>query len=178
MAKGGFLPPLKVDYGSTALFSDSGATRTASLISTSLNWATLYPHRSTFDIGIGYTAILDSQPTEPSKLHGRTKQDFTMHGGFLEFSRLVGEEGAYTRAWLGTRVEMLRISGQTVYGISTRLSAEVWKGISLSDKNTGILGVGALGLWAELGIRQMPNSAPLQHASVGLSVRLPLAISG
>lgn len=177
-AKGGFVPPLKIDYGTTTLISDSGNTRSASQLSTSLNWASLYPERTKFDIGVGFTAILDPKNSEGAKTHNRTNRDFTMHGGFLEFSRLVGEEGAYTRAWLGTRVEMLRSNGQTIYGISARLSAEIWKGLAFSEKNTAIFGVGALGLWAELGIRQLPNSEPLQHASVGLSVRLPLVISG
>ena len=175
-AKGGFLPPLTIDFGSTALSSDSRAGRTARLISASLNWATIYPKRTAFDIGIGYTAIFDAPDSEPDKIHSRTNSGFSMHGGFLSLSRLIGEL-AHTRAWIGTRVEMLRANGETVYGVSTRLSAEVWKGLALSGSNSGILGVGALGLWTEFGLRQLPNSGMLQHVSVGLSMRLPLFIS-
>ena len=183
VAGGGFAPPIAVDFGSSVLSAKEGTvrTRTGTVLTVGLKWATIYPKRTSFDVGIGYVGTVirtdDAPAHHSSKAPAARNTLSSMHGGFLEFSGLAAER-SHVRAWVSGRAELLRSNDEAVLGIATRLSAEVWTGLSHSSHSGGVYGVGALGVWTELGVRRMPSLGLVQQVSVGLSVRLPVVASG
>ena len=182
VAGGGFVPPLAVDFGSSVLSAKEAGVRTGTVLTVGLKWATIYPKRTSFDLGIGYVGTMirtDGAPTAHRSSKARAAQNrlSSMHGGFLEFSGLATDR-SHARAWVSGRAELMKSNDEAVLGIATRLSAEVWTGLSHSSLGGGVYGVGALGVWTELGVRRLPSLGLVQHLSVGLSVRLPVVVSG
>lgn len=181
VAGGGFAPPIAVDFGSSVLSAKEGTVRTGTVLTVGLKWATIYPKRTSFDVGIGYVGTMirtdDAPAHRSSKAPAPRNTLSSMHGGFLEFSGLAAER-SHARAWVSGRAELMRSNDEAVLGIATRLSAEVWTGLSHSSHSGGVYGVGALGVWTELGVRRLPSLGLVQQVSVGLSVRLPVVVSG
>jgi hypothetical protein len=182
VAGGGFAPPIAIDFGSSVLSAKEGTVRTGTVLTAGLKWATIYPKRTSFDVGIGYVGTMirteDAKaPHRPSNARATRNTLSSMHGGFLEFSGLAAER-SHARAWVSGRAELMRSNGEAVLGIATRLSAEVWTGLSHSSRGGAAYGVAALGVWTELGVRRLPSLGLVQQLSVGLSVRLPAVVSG
>lgn len=181
---GGFAPPLSIDVGSSVLSSEDGEVRTSPVVLVGLKWATIYPKRTALDLGIGYVGAMMGPDDEPSarRVHSKRKNGSansslsSMHGVFLEVAGLAGERN-HARAWVAGRAELLRSNGENVLGFATRISAEVWTGLSDTQGHGTAYGVAALGLWTELGVRRVPSLGLVQQVSVGLSFRIPLIVS-
>ncbi len=182
LAGGGFLPPVAVDVGSTVLSIGKGTVRTGGVLTAGVKWATIYPKRTSFDVGVGYVGTFVHQ-SESGPKHTQARQApgtegslTNMHGGFLEFAGLA-KERSHARAWVSTRAELLRSGGENAIGFATRVSAELWTGLTHTSRGGAIYGVGALGLWTEMGLRRLPSHGLVRQVSVGLSVRLPVVVA-
>lgn len=180
-AGGGFLPPAKLDVGTIAVSDRHGDFAMGTSLLVGLNWATLYPKRTGFDIGIGYVGTFLPEPESRYLARGgdpvAPSQLASAHGGYLEVS-LLANERKHMRTWISGRGELLESNGQGGLGMATRVSTELWGGILAGAGNGGIVGVFAIGLWAELGVRELPNDGLARQLSMGISGRLPFVIVG
>ncbi len=179
---GAFLPPLKVDVGSMAMSDDRGVEATGSVVFVGLNLATIYHKRTSFDVGLGYVGAFPAQTDAhvarvASGDSAMTESIPAFNGGYLELS-VLAHELSHVRTWVSGRTELLRSQERTSLGVATRVSAELWSGIALRGRGGMGLGVFALGLWAEIGVRQSPLGGTVRQASVGLSGRMPLFLAG
>ncbi len=179
---GGFSPPISVDMGSAVLVPSVGEAQSAKVVTAALKWATIYPGRTSIDIGIGYIGtVLDVDDTaaEPKIVKSqRTKKPSlsSMHGGFLEIASVLAEQ-EYARAWVGGRAELLNSNGEKVVGLATRISGELWVGVDDGSCSGTVLGVAAIGVWTEVGARWVPSLGLVRQLSIGLSLRLPMALT-
>ncbi len=179
---GGFSPPVSIDMGSAVLIPSVGEAQSGKVFTAALKWATIYPARTSIDIGVGYIGTVlevDEQPVESTILKsGRTRKPSlsSMHGGFLEISSLLAQRDN-TRAWVGGRAELLNSNGEKVVGLATRISGELWVGMADGGGGGAVFGVGAIGVWTEIGARWVPSFGLVRQLSIGLSVRLPMVVA-
>ena len=177
-----FVPPVKFDYGAVTFATPNG-THVGAQWLVGLNLATIYPKRIRFDIGIGYVGArfddpFPDPPVTPNKVTiidgDRT---MSMHGGYLELShRLFGE--GHWRTWLSGRGELASVGGAASLGAAARISTELWTGVKENGRSGGVIGVFALGVWAEASARELGDRAIVGGASAGMSVRIPLIAVG
>lgn len=176
------IPPAKVDYGFLTFSTDQGV-HTGGQWMIGLNLATIYPKRIKFDIGVGYVgARFDNPYPSPPIVKNRVTvlpddAMMTLHGGYLELShRLAGQR--HWRTWLSGRGELSSVGGASSLGAAARISAEVWQGVMAGGNKGLLVGVLALGLWAEASARELGDRAVVGAASAGFSVRIPFLAVG
>jgi hypothetical protein len=178
------IPPAKVDGGYLTFRTADGTFSGAQWL-VGLNWATIYPKKTRFDIGLGYVGAAFTDPVEPRRVEIDPKgvtvlpddhPVIQMHGGYLELSTRVAA-GKHWRTWLSTRGELLSVDGDGALGGAARLTAEVWGGV-MSGRGRGIaVGVFALGVWVEASARELGDrEMVIAAASAGMSVRVPLIL--
>ncbi len=180
-ARGGFLPPLEVQYGGTVTGAPGGDTTFASQLLVGLSWASLYPKPTPVDISAGVIADFGLEPasTMPtSSARTSTHPDgddpsTTRIGGYLHVARAI-ESQKHFRVWLGTRGELMSTNGVGVLGGALRTSVELWSGTTVGGHNGGIMGTVALAVWAEVGVREQADRSVASFAGAGLGIRLPL----
>lgn len=175
-AGGGFLPPLKIDLGSLAQRDGSGRTTTGTALLMGLHWATLNPKRSSIDFGVGYVGSFFPDSVGVHRLPQPTNALLSAHGGYFEFAMLAHER-PHVRTWLSGRAELMQSGGVGILGMATRVSTELWSGLLHGNGGSGIVGSAALGLWAEVGVRELPQRGYAPLLSVGISGRLPLVLA-
>ena len=186
------VPPAKVDVGYLTFGTDKGvATGKQWLVG--MNWATIYPKRTRFDVGLGYVGAVFENPSAP-RIEGvvpvretpvrertirPTAPDPTidLHGGYLELSARVAS-GSHWRTFVSGRGELSSVDGASSLGSAARISTEVWGGVMSGGKNALAVGVFALGFWVEASTRELGDRAIVTAASAGMSVRIPLLFVG
>jgi len=177
-ARGGFLPPLEVQYGGTVTGAPGGDTTFASQLLVGLSWASLYPNPTPVDISAGVIANfeLESDAMPVSARSTTPTQDppsTTTVGGYLHVARTL-ESQKHFRVWLGTRGELMSSNGVGVLGGALRTSVELWSGTTMGGHGGGIMGTVALAVWAEVGVREQSDRSVASFAGAGLGIRLPL----
>jgi hypothetical protein len=179
---GFFVPPVKVDYGALAFSTEQG-THAGSQWLVGLNLATIYPKRIRFDIGVGYVGARFDNPFPATAMTPNRvtivdgDPTLSLHGGYLELSHRLFGDGPW-RTWLSGRGELASVSGAASLGAAARISTELWTGVKEAGRNGGIIGVFALGVWAEASARELGDRAVVGAASAGMSVRIPLMAVG
>ncbi len=183
------MPPLKLDVGSIALSDRQGGFATGTSLLVGLNWATIYPKRVGIDVGVGYVGTFIADTAEPAGDAGPAvargiaptpipaSRLVSAHGGYLEVSMLA-HEVPHLRTWVSGRAELLRSGGKGVLGMATRVSTELWSGISLGGRGGVGFGVFAIGAWAEVGVRELPGGGLARQVSGGISGRVPFFAVG
>ena len=178
-ASGGFLPPVKMDLGRVTSV-EHGAARAGDQLMVGLNWATIYPHPTRFDVGVGFMNVWLDPPTLAAGLARTTAPEPGMQsaatGGYVEVSELVAG-GHHWRTWASERAELLSMDGGRGVGGAVRVTTEVWAGVMVGGNGGGILGVASLGLWAEAGARGLPDGSRADVVATGLSLRLPMVVA-
>jgi hypothetical protein len=179
---GGFVPPLRIDTGPavSALETEVGVQSVIGI-----HWASLYPKgTASFDVGIGLiTSFVPTDDAEPQPYAARelssTHRDepLSLIGGYVEVAKRTAGN-SWWRTWVGLRVE----SGQAdkdgrskpYVGVAARYSTEAYLPAAESGSGGGVLGVLAIGLYAELAGRRIDVIGDDVTASIGLSFRVPL----
>jgi hypothetical protein len=180
-------PPAKMDFGYLTFATEDGTYAGMQWL-VGLNWATIYPRKTRFDIGIGYVgaAVQDPfagerpQPTHPVKgvtVLPEERAPLLMHGGYLEMSTRIAA-GSHWRTWFSARGELLSVDGKGSLGAAARVSTELWHGWLESDRGGILCGVLSLGLWVEGSARELGDRAVVAAASAGMSLRIPLLVIG
>jgi len=177
------LPPLKVDLGTIAMSDRQSERATGTALFIGINVATIYPKRIGFDVGIGYVGTFI--PAEETHTHWSAEAGATTpsdrlvssHGAYVDLS-VLAHERPNLRTWVSGRTELLRSAGRSVMGIATRVSTELWSGIKVGGRGGLGVGVFALGLWAEMGVRQLAGGGLARQVSAGVSARVPLFLAG
>jgi len=178
-ASGGFLPPLEVQYGDAVTGGPADTRIVQSQLLVGVSWASLYPKSTPVDISAGVIATFsDDDTTVPAG--GDTARRLTTPtpshdavGGYLYLARAI-DTRSHFRTWLGARGELMGTDGVGVLGGALRTSFELWTGAMAADHSSGIMGTVALGLWAEVGIREQADRSVASFAAAGLGIRLPM----
>jgi hypothetical protein len=97
-------------------------------------------------------------------------------GGYVEVAyRPAGS--SWWRTWVGTRIESGRAALDGAHhgyvGVATRVSTEAFVGGAASENRAILVGVFAIGLYAEVSARQVVDVGDDIGASVGVSMRVP-----
>ena len=101
-------------------------------------------------------------------------------GAYLEVGHTLSR-GDWWRTWASGRAEWLGSSAfgeeHTGFGVSGRLSAELYaSGVGIAPSGL-FLGTYAIGVYAEVGARDTANDLGAMHVSGGLTFRTPLVFS-
>jgi len=177
-AGGGFVPPMRVDMG--AAFSESEHDLGGQVVA-GIHWASLYPKKTYLDVGLGFVSTSFGGPEDPPTMHAssrpRVRDPLSIFAGYVEVATRPSGNG-WWRTWVGTRVEAGQGSrdgdDQGMIGVAVRASAELWIGGASSGSGSGMMGVGAIGLYGEMSARRFVDDSDDLGASVGLSFRVPL----
>jgi hypothetical protein len=182
------VPPAKVDLGYLTFGTDQGAV-TGKQWLVGLNWATIYPKKTRFDVGLGYvgavfenpfveTRVEAAPPSRDSKIRPPAPDPtIDLHGGYLEMAVRVAS-GSHWRTFLSGRGELSSVDGASSLGAAARITTEMWGGVMAGGKNAFAVGVFALGVWVEGSTRELGDRAIVTAASAGMSVRIPLLFAG
>jgi len=169
--------PLKIDLGASTASTERGmAPGVAGAVG--IHWASLSPRPTKFDIGVGVFG----------GLHVAEKRDvmdddnaLAYGGAYLEGARMLSTNG-WGRTWASVRGEYLASGAfgresDTGLGVSGRLSAELFaSGVGIEPRGL-FLGTYAVGVYAEVGARQMAEGINAFQGTVGLTFRTPLVFS-
>jgi hypothetical protein len=181
------IPPAKVDIGYLTIGTDKGVS-TGKQMLVGMNWATIYPKRTRFDVGVGYVgaAFQDPFPHEPTPTRDgkpginvapAEPRSIILHGGYLELSARIAS-GSHWRTFVSGRGELSSVDGASSLGTAARISTELWGGVMAGGRNALAVGVLALGVWVEASTRELGDRGVVTAASAGMSVRLPLLFVG
>lgn len=170
-----FMLPLAIQIGATGANTRTGfAPGIAASIG--VHWASLSPMPTNTDIGVGAFAGLLSAPLDASNA-----SSIEYGGGYLEIAQTLSH-GSFWRTWGAGRGEYLASSaynGPTHrgFGVSGRLSAELYiSGIGIAP-GTLFLGTYAIGVYAEVAARDLAAGVGTLQGSVGLTFRTPLVVA-
>ena len=173
-------PPAKVDVGYLTFATGDGIYSGGQVL-VGLNWATIYPRRTWFDIGLGYVGAWMDDPfprLQPSPKVDAGPPTMRLHGGYLELAGRVAS-GKWWRTWLSGRGELSSFDGAPSLGAAARVSTELWGGVLEGGRNGVLVGVFAFGVWVEASARELgKRDVMVTAASAGLSVRVPLLAIG
>jgi hypothetical protein len=172
-----FMMPLKIDIGATGLSTDRGfAPGIAGSIG--IHWASLSPTPTDTDVGIGVFGALLGAPMDPNAT--TTDNGIAYGGAYLEIGHTLSR-GDYARTWASGRAEYLGSSvfgtEHTGFGVSGRLSAELYtSGVGIEPGGL-FLGTYAIGVYAEAGVRDLAPGVNDVAVTAGLTFRTPLVIA-
>jgi hypothetical protein len=181
---GGMIPPFTLDGGMVADHAQ-GETRTQGEMLLGINAATMLPYKLPFDVGLGWVVVGDTtdQPGQapsamPLTLEGSSSSPApatpgARNGFYIDASGLLAQ-GDHWRTWLTPRGE---IFGGGLYGAAVRVSAEVWTPAVGAGGRAAVFGTLALGVFAEVGVREEPDAVTARFAASGLEVRVPFMIA-
>jgi hypothetical protein len=186
---GGMIPPFTLDGGMVADHAQ-GETRSQGEMLLGINAATMLPYKLPFDVGLGWVVVGDNsnQPGQqppssmPLTLDSSSSSSssspapaapMTRSGFYIDASGLLAQ-GDHWRTWFTPRGE---IFGGGLYGAAVRVSAEVWTPAVGAGGRAAVFGTLALGVFAEVGVRQEPDAVTARFAASGLEVRVPFMIA-
>ena len=173
-----FMLPLKVDIGATGANSTRGMAQGIAA-SVGVHWASLSPQPTNLDIGVGVFGALLGAPADPT---GMNDSNGAAYGGaYLEGGHTLAH-GGWWRTWATARGEYLASSAfgsetHKGFGVAGRLSAELFaSGVGIEPRGL-FLGTYSLGVYAEVGVRDVASDLGAVHVSLGLTFRTPLVFS-
>ncbi len=184
--RGGFVPPLRIDSGPavSAIEPDVGVQTVIGI-----HWASVYPKgTASFDVGVGFVSSFvpsDTATAEPDHLARETSVDhadepLSLIGGYVEVAKRVAGNH-WWRTWVGMRVESGRAAqdGRAAgfVGVAGRVSTEAYLPAAESGGGGAVVGMLAIGVYAELAGRRLDALGDDVSASVGLSFRVPMIIA-
>jgi hypothetical protein len=173
-ASGGFIPPMEVDYGKVATFD--GGRETEMLAG--IHWGSLAWEPTSIEIGVGYIGITRDMPVEAIG-RGVTTDDntFRLDGGYLTLGKTIGG-GNHWRTWLLARGELLHAStGESVLGEAMRITTELYGAGAAGGSGAAIVGAFAIGIYAEVAHRDVPDGFGPTGLSTGLTLRIPMMVA-
>ena len=169
--------PLKVDFGWSGADTSRGfAQGIAGAVG--IHWASLSPRPTNFDIGVGVFGALLGAPASADNMDGPTGVAYG--GTYLEGGHTLAQ-GTWWRTWATGRGEYLSSTAfgedKKGFGASGRLSVELFaSGVGIEPRGV-FLGTYSLGLYGEVGVRDVANGMGSLHASMGITFRTPLVFS-
>ena len=169
--------PLKVDLGWAGLNTERGFAQGIGG-AVGIHWASLSPRPTNFDIGVGVFGALLGTPATTDGMDGPSGVAYG--GAYLEAGHTLAK-GSWWRTWATGRGEYL---GSTAFGedkqgvgASGRLSVELFaSGVGIEPRGV-FLGTYSLGLYGEVGVRDVVDGMGSVHANVGLTFRTPLVFA-
>ena len=170
--------PLKIDIGAAGANTSRGfAPGIGGAIG--IHWASLSPEPTNFDIGVGvFGAILGA----PKDSTGMSDANGVAYGGaYLEFGHTLSH-GTWWRTWASGRGEYLGSAafdepGKAGFGVSGRLSAELYaSGVGIEPRGL-FLGTYAVGAYVEAGVRDVASDIGAFQICAGLTFRTPMVFS-
>lgn len=175
---GVFVPPLRVDVGpAVSQLDDDPAFQCVA----GIHWASVYPNgRARIDVGVGLVSTTHGEGDPPPGARVAPPDDaLSLVGGYVEVATRTAGTG-WWRTWVGTRVE----SGQATrggersgfVGVATRISTEAYVAGGSSGGSALVLGVGAIGVYGEVGLRRIDEVGDDVTVSAGLTMRVPLIL--
>jgi hypothetical protein len=178
------IPPVRVDLGpSTSAVDDAPALQVVA----GVQWASVYPRgRARIDAGFGVVSVSRADPEpppgDPEHVAAIAGGDpLELLGGYAEVATRAAGTG-WWRTWVGTRIESGRASlggrSSGYVGVATRVSVEAFVAGSSSSAGALVLGVLAIGVYAEVAVRRIDGVGDDVAASAGASFRIPLIIGG
>jgi hypothetical protein len=176
-----FMFPLKIDIGAAGADTTRGWAPGVSA-AIGIHWASLSPEPTNFDIGVGVFGALLGAPVASDAMAMDPQMDNNIaYGGvYLEGAHTLSH-GNFWRTWASGRGEYLESSvfgeERTGFGISGRLSAELYaSGVGIAPSGL-FLGTYAVGVYVEAGVRQVASDLSAFQVSAGLTFRTPFVIS-
>lgn len=172
-----FMMPLKVDLGAAGVDTARGfAPGVNGAIG--IHWASLSPHPTDTDVGIGVFGALLGAPADPNNMSN--SNGIAYGGAYLEGAHTLSR-GQLWRTWAAVRGEYVGSSafGQSHvgYGITGRLSTELYaSGVGIEPRGL-FLGTYAIGLYVEAGVRDMVSDVGDFHVGAGLTFRTPFVVA-
>jgi hypothetical protein len=170
--------PFKLDIGAASASTSRGL---AGGIGGSLgiHWASLAPRPTDTDVGIGIFGSVMSARDVPEIME--SNNEINQYGMYLEVGRTLSR-GRLARTWASGRAEYLQsraFRGDNHYGFGTsaRLSAELYASTSGAHRSGVVHGTWALGVYAEVAIRDTALDAGKLYGGVGMTIRTPLLFS-
>jgi hypothetical protein len=185
---GGFflaVPPLRADVGALAVSGDGVHVGTQVVVGVHL--ASVWPRDIPVDVGVGLvSASVDDGSGTVSKatVHDEPEAP-SFVGGYLDLSsRMAG--GPHWRTWAGVRGEALRgeldDEGRIAFGGVARVAAEIYVGgggaASGGSGGAALIGVFALGVYADLSYRDLAGPLGGVGVSSGVTMRVPFIVAG
>jgi hypothetical protein len=173
-----FMMPLKIDVGAAGATTERGFAQGLEA-SIGIHWASLSPRPTNFDIGLGVFGGILGAPNDPMKMND--KNGIAYGGLYLESGHTLSR-GRFWRTWASGRGEYLGSTafgddGQAGFGVSGRLSAEIYvSGVGIAPRGL-FLGTYAIGVYVEAGVRDMTTDVGSFHMGGGLTFRTPLVFS-
>lgn len=171
-----YMVPLKVDIGATGANTTNGYQPGVELRA-GIHWASLSPRPTNFDLGLGvFVAALPGDDTEMADVD----DDVVYGGAYLEIGQTLAR-GNFWRTWAAGRGEYLGASvfgeDHTGFGVAGRLSAELYiSGVGIEPRGL-FLGTYAIGVYGEVGARDLGDDVDALQVSAGLTFRTPLVFS-
>ena len=172
-----FMVPLKIDIGAAGAGTSRGfAPGVGGAIG--IHWASLSPTPTDTDVGVGVFGALLSAPVDTTGMN--TMTGIAYGGAYLEGAHTLSH-GDFWRTWASARGEYVESSvwgvDRTGFGVSGRLSAELYaSGVGIEPRGL-FLGTYAVGVYVEAGVRQMAAGLSDFQVSTGLTFRTPLVVS-
>jgi hypothetical protein len=179
---GGFVPPMRIDLGPEVSSEDRAP---AFQVVAGIHWASLYPKpKANIDVGIGIVSDTRSNPDDTTVMtaDGRAfavpgEERLQLFGGYVEVATRTAGNG-WWRNWVGTRIESggatLDHQKHPYVGVATRVSTEAYVAGGSGGGNGVLVGVFAVGFYAELSARKIADVGNEYGASVGVTMRVPL----
>jgi len=168
--------PLKIDIGETGINTTHGYAPGVG-VAIGVHWASLSPKPTDTDVGIGLFGAFMVALNDPSMTTGT---GVSMGGAYLEVGHTLAQ-GDFARVWAAGRGEYLRSNafGETKngFGVTGRLSAELFVGGVGIEPRGVFLGAYAIGVYIEAGARDTVADVGMFHAGAGLTFRTPLVFS-
>ncbi len=172
-----FMMPLKVDIGAVGASTTRGMA-SGIAASVGIHWASLSPTPTNTDVGIGVFGALLGAPKDDT---GMNDSNGVAYGGaYLEVGHTLAH-GSWWRTWAAGRGEYLASSAfgddHQGFGVAGRLSAELFaSGVGIEPRGL-FLGTYSIGVYAEVGVRDVASELGAVHVSGGLTFRTPLVFS-
>jgi hypothetical protein len=173
-----FMMPLEIDLGAAGAQTDRGFAPGMEA-SVGIHWASLSPRPTDLDIGVGVFGAILGAPTANSASGAMTDSNNSVAygGAYLQVGHTLAK-GDWWRTWLSGRGEYLASEAfgkdQTGFGVSARLSAELFaSGVGIEPRGV-FLGTYALGVYAEVGMRDVAPGMSAVQATTGITIRTPL----
>lgn len=173
-----FMMPLKVDIGATGADTTRGfAPGIGAAIG--IHWASLSPRPTDTDVGIGvFGALLGAPAADTSAM--ATSEAVAYGGAYLEVGHTLARGSAW-RTWASGRGEYLASTAfgedHTGLGAAGRLSAELYVSGAGIEPRGIFLGTYAIGVYAEVGVRDVASDLGSLHVGGGLTFRTPLVFA-
>lgn len=171
--------PLKIDIGAAGADTSHGFAPGVSA-AVGIHWASLSPTPTNTDIGIGVFGAVLAAPTDQMSTSATENNGVGYVGAYLEAGHTLSS-GSWWRTWASGRGEYIASSAfgedHTGFGVTGRLSAELYlSGVGIEPRGV-FLGTYAIGVYVEAGARDMAPGLGGLQASTGLTFRTPLVFS-